>query len=1016
MDIQDIIQETVQRAGGPQYTRKRDTGELARRARDWRAVEEPGRVLNRMEGLGMHREIADMARAIVGDVPDEGFSPLEAIVGQSQLISSFFLYLGVDRSHAVGRIITGGEIGIATGFLISPRLLMTNNHVLPDEGTASRCMVQFDYILRGNEPIRNTEIYRLLPDEFFLTSIITPGLNLDYAIVAVEPVNFQGAVLARRGYIPLIATSGKLVVTNMANIIQHPGGEPQQVAIRDSQVTAAMDHFLQYEADTQPGSSGSPVFNDQWQLGALHHSGVPEEVRPGVYRLIDGGEWDTRIQISREQKLQMLARVKWLANEGIRISSIVTDARTRLQGDARRLAMFEEAVREREVPVGITEAITNARTSTRSNTPSTSLDPPGSSTPGTSLNPVASAPPTTAIPEGGGAVTWTIPLSVTVQLGPQMQISLGGTGAQVQAGVVASQAPGPQSLGPQAGATTPAQTQEVTVTESALARAREVLRDRAEVLEVRGGYLWQGDQITDREAIVVVLNPNVADPRIVGEITGALANSPEISGLPVDVTLGGASALLRAAPTQEQFAVESTRIEELFQERVPAIGYTPPEDVTLDEVNEAMEVTCHVSPDDGWPVLSAFLGRVKKTLTIGMYDLTAPQVVEKLKEVAQKPNVKINLAIERGASGVGEGEKKNDIPEEVTIEDLRQIMGRRFRQAYVDVEGPDRTFASAYHIKVAVRDGQEVWLSSGNMQTSNQPNIQPAADNETSMAPLNRFNRDWHVVILNKKLARTFEGFLLHDLKVAEENPGEPPKPKLEVFVPETFFQDDLEVLEANKQARYFPNKVFPSKSSAPVRVQPLLTPDNYLDFVIPLVRSAQSTLYIQNQSLSLLSPRENNEDKFLGLWEAIKERQKAGLDVRLIFRVDRRNEDEARKIKERLVKFGLKASSIRAQERCHTKGVIVDSRVVLLGSHNWTNQGAVANRDASLIFRHPDIAKYYEQIFLFDWDTLARQPRPKAPAAGPGPGVRESLDVAVPGQTQPANTIRVSLGELLEG
>lgn len=1004
MDIQSVIRETVQRAGGPQYTRKRGTGELARQARDWRAVEEPARVLNRMEGLGMHQEIAAMARALVEDRPVVGFNPLEAIINQSQLISSFFLYLGVDRTRAVGRIITGGEIGVATGFLISPRLLMTNNHVLPNTGTASRYMVQFDYILRGNEPIGNTEIYRLLPDEFFVTSTSTPSLNLDYAIVAVEPVNLQGAVLARRGSIPLIAAPGKLVVTNMANIIQHPGGEPQQVAIRDSQVTDALEHFLRYEADTQPGSSGSPVFNDQWQLGALHHSGVPEEVRPGVYRLIDGGAWDTTIPISREAQLRMLARVKWLANEGIRISSIVTDVRAQLQDDARRLAMFEEAVREREEPVEIPEAISKARVSA------------GSNAPAAFPNSVAHALPTTSLSEGAGAVTWTIPLSVTVQLGPQVQLSIGGAGAQAQAqtepqaGADASQAQGGAQV------STQIQTQQVTVTESALAQAREVLKNRVEVLEVREGYLWQGDQITDREAIVVVLDPNAADPGIAAEISRALANSPQISGLPVDVTLGGVSALLRATQTQEQFAIESTRIEELFQERVPVIGYTPPEGVSLDEVNEPMEVTCHVSPDDGWPVLRAFLDRVKKRLTIGMYDLTAPHVVEKFKELAQKPSVKINMAIERDATGLGQGTKKHDIPEEVTIEDLRQIMGPRFRQAYVDVEGPDKTFASAYHIKVAVRDGQEVWLSSGNMQSSNQPNIQPAADNETAMEPLNRFNRDWHVVILNKKLARIFEAFLLHDLKVAEKNPSELPKPKLEVFVPEAFLQADLELLEANKTARYFPRKIFPSKSSAPVRVQPLLTPDNYLDLAIPLVRSAQSTLFIQNQSLSMLSPREKNEEKFLELWEAIKERQKAGLDVRMIFRVDRRDEEEARKIKERLVKFGLKAGSIRVQERCHTKGIIVDSKVVLLGSHNWTNQGAIANRDASLIFRHSDVARYYEQIFLFDWDTLTRQPKPKAPSAGPGPGVRESLVLAVPGQAQPENTVRVSIEELLEG
>ncbi|HVF99225.1 MAG TPA: trypsin-like peptidase domain-containing protein, partial [Chloroflexia bacterium] len=760
MDIQGVIRETVRRAGGPQYTRKRGTGELARQAQDWRAVEEPARVLNRMEALGMHREIAEMARALVEDRPVEGFNPLEAIVNRSQLISSFFLYLGVDRTRAVGRIITGGEIGVATGFLISPRLLMTNNHVLPNEGTASRFMVQFDYILRGSESIGNTEIYRLLPDEFFLTSISTPGLNLDYAIVAVEPVNFQGAVLARRGSIPLIAAPGKLVVTNMANIIQHPGGEPQQVAIRDSQVTGAMEHFLRYEADTQPGSSGSPVFNDQWQLGALHHSGVPEEVRPDVYRLIDGGEWDTTIPMSRDEQLQMLARVKWLANEGIRISSIVTDVRGQLQGDARRLAMFEEAVREREEPVEITETISKAIASA------------GANTPDAFTNPVAQALPTTSPSEGAGAVTWTIPLSVTVQLGPEIRVSAVDAVASKAVSLPGGGQPQPQfQLQP---AVAPQPPQGASIDE-ALAQAQQMLADRPQVLEVRKGYVWQGDQMTDRRAVVVVLDPGATNLRASGgpvDLHAALAIPWEIAGTPVDITLGGISALLRAEQRRTGFANESALLAAFFEEKLPVIGYTPPPGVKLVEVAEPMEVTCHVSPDDGWPILREFLGRVKKRLTIGMFDLTAPHIVEKLLELGSNPKIKINLAIQMGERGGLSDEKANDIREEDSFKLLRQVMGTRFRQAYVDVTGQDRTFGGDYHIKVAVRDREEVWLSSGNMQTTNQPNIQPAADQEATLEPLNRFNRDWHVVIRNKKLAGIFEAFLLHDLEVAEENPA----------------------------------------------------------------------------------------------------------------------------------------------------------------------------------------------------------------------------------------------------
>ena len=80
------------------------------------------------------------------------------------------------------------------------------------------------------------------------------------------------------------------------------------------------------------------------------------------------------------------------------------------------------------------------------------------------------------------------------------------------------------------------------------------------------------------------------------------------------------------------------------------------------------------------------------------------------------------------------------------------------------------------------------------------------------------------------------------------------------------------------------------------------------------------------------------------------------------------------------MVKFGIKKVNVLVQERCHTKAVVVDSKVVLIGSHNWTNQGAIANRDASLIIQHPGIARYFEEIFLFDWENLTREPRPRPP------------------------------------
>ena len=61
-----------------------------------------------------------------------------------------------------------------------------------------------------------------------------------------------------------------------------------------------LDHFIHYSTDTEPGSSGAPVFNDQWQVLALHHKAVPAASADAAQD----------------------ADPVWIANEGVRISAI----------------------------------------------------------------------------------------------------------------------------------------------------------------------------------------------------------------------------------------------------------------------------------------------------------------------------------------------------------------------------------------------------------------------------------------------------------------------------------------------------------------------------------------------------------------------------------------------------------------------------------------------------------------------------------------------------------------------
>jgi V8-like Glu-specific endopeptidase len=68
-------------------------------------------------------------------------------------------------------------------------------------------------------------------------------------------------------------------------IIGYPAGRDLELSLQDNHLVAASETLLHYRTPTEPGSSGSPVFEpDDWRVVALHHRGSREMPR------IDGGE------------------------------------------------------------------------------------------------------------------------------------------------------------------------------------------------------------------------------------------------------------------------------------------------------------------------------------------------------------------------------------------------------------------------------------------------------------------------------------------------------------------------------------------------------------------------------------------------------------------------------------------------------------------------------------------------------------------------------------------------------
>lgn len=235
--------------------------------------------------------------------PDQIERIYERIIGGNELMPVAYLQRGAIAARAVARIDLGGG-NYGTGFLIAPGVLITNNHVIRDKATAARAMANFEFEVNlKDEPVGPIAV-ELRPDALFYTS---PQNALDFTVVAVSdaiPLNAYGCL-------PLIEATGKTSEGEWLTVIQHPAGGRKQVCVRENKFIRRTNDMIWYTTDTLPGSSGSPVFSNDWFVVALHHAGVPE-TKDGVTVLQPDGA------------------PKWIANEGVRVSRIVQTLKSAL--------------------------------------------------------------------------------------------------------------------------------------------------------------------------------------------------------------------------------------------------------------------------------------------------------------------------------------------------------------------------------------------------------------------------------------------------------------------------------------------------------------------------------------------------------------------------------------------------------------------------------------------------------------------------------------------------------------
>jgi phosphatidylserine/phosphatidylglycerophosphate/cardiolipin synthase-like enzyme len=403
-------------------------------------------------------------------------------------------------------------------------------------------------------------------------------------------------------------------------------------------------------------------------------------------------------------------------------------------------------------------------------------------------------------------------------------------------------------------------------------------------------------------------------------------------------------------------------------------------DVDVDE-----EIIAYCSPDSTYAVTKRLFDDAQKTILIGIYDFSADYIKELLLD-ALKRGVKIKLMLDIDSKD-----------EQELFDDLND--------AGVDgVPAPSCAshrvhFFSSSHEKVIVVDGEWSLVQSGNYSENSIPlNVKDGGDRQHFRTG----NRDTGLAIHSKKLAKFFSTILESDMA-------------LEINGPEALAQvaQAADAFLIERAPTKVPDTLFPSKTfklTKALNIQPVLSPDNYMDVVPDKLRAAKESILIEQQYIR------GDQDNISDLLEAIKKARDAAddLDIRIILGKifgkkdlpkEHKNLDLLREQYDLKLGKNIRYVDTSRFVHCHNKMILVDGLGVLVSSQNWSNSAISKNREAGVWLSHKGICDYFTQIFENDWKTALKTP--EASATG--------RDVVEPESLRAGGYVRVSPADYQE-
>jgi V8-like Glu-specific endopeptidase len=170
-------------------------------------------------------------------------------------------------SHAVAKLVfsQNGKTYTCSGFLISDNEFLTNQHCIDRQETCvANAIAIFGYELT---PAGMKE-----GEQFECIELVKSNASLDFALIKLTSHPGQ-----KYGFLTL--TRRPAEQGEQTYLIQHPNGEPKQIARKGCHISTLHAESIQtdtdvgHECDTIGGSSGSPLLGKDLKVIGLHHLG-----------------------------------------------------------------------------------------------------------------------------------------------------------------------------------------------------------------------------------------------------------------------------------------------------------------------------------------------------------------------------------------------------------------------------------------------------------------------------------------------------------------------------------------------------------------------------------------------------------------------------------------------------------------------------------------------------------------------------------------------------------------------